>query len=98
MLNTFNQGRGVWKVNSTLLKHPEYFKIINEVIMTVKIQYAILLYNVEYLDSIPDSDIKFTITDNIFLGTLLLKLQRESIKFTSKIKKRKTDQRGTFNS
>ena len=59
--------------------------------MTVKTQYAIPVYNVEYLDSIPDSDIKFTITDNIFLETLLLKLQGESIKFASKMKKRKTD-------
>ena len=88
MLNTFSQGRGVWKFNCSLLKHPEYLKLINEVIMTVKKQYANLVYNVEYLDSIPDLDIKFTITDNTFLETLLLKLRGESIKFASKIKKR----------
>ena len=85
MLNTFSQSRGVWKFNCSLLKHPEYFKIINEAIMTVKTQYAIPVYNVEYLESIPDSDIKFTITDNIFLETLLLKLRGESIKFESNI-------------
>ena len=89
MLNTFSQGRGVWKFNCSLLKHPEYLKIINEAIMTVETQYAIPVYNVEYLDSIPDSDIKFTITDNIFLETLLLKLRGESIKFASKIKKKR---------
>ena len=87
MMNTFNQGRGVWKFNCSLLKHPEYLKIINEAIMTVKTQYAISVYNAEYLDSTPDSDIKFTITDKIFLETLLLKLRGESIKFASKIKK-----------
>ena len=38
MLNTFSQGRGVWKFNCSLLKHPEYSKIINEAIMTVKTQ------------------------------------------------------------
>ena len=88
MLNTFSQGRGVWKFNCSLLKHPEYLKLINEAIMTVKKQYVILDYNVEYLDAIPDSDTKFTITNNTFLETLLLKLRGESIKFASKIKKR----------
>ena len=55
--------------------------------MTVETQYPIPVYNVEYLDSIPDSDIKFTITDNIFLEILLLKLRGESIMFASKITK-----------
>ena len=88
MLNTFSQGKGVWKFNCSLLKHPEYLKLINEAIMTVKKQYAIPVYNVGYLESIPDSDINFTITDNTFLETLLLKLRGESIKFASKLKKR----------
>ena len=55
--------------------------------MTTKKQYAIPVYNVGYLDSIPDSDINCTITDNTFLETLLLKLRGESIKFASKLKK-----------
>ena len=36
MLNTFSEGRGVWKLNCSSLKHREYLKLINEAKMTVK--------------------------------------------------------------
>ena len=35
ILDIFNQGRGVWKFNCSLLKNPDYLKLINDSILTV---------------------------------------------------------------
>ena len=87
ILDTFNQGRGIWKFNCSLLENPDYLKLINDSIMRVKKQYAVPVYNIECLSSIPDININFTIMDDIFLETLLLKIRGDTIKFASKLKK-----------
>ena len=87
ILDTFKQGRGIWKFNCSLLRNPDYLKLINDSIMTIKKEYAVPVYDLEYLDSIQDLNINFTITDDIFLETLLLKIRGDTIKFASKLKK-----------
>ena len=59
ILDTFKQGKGVWKINCSLLTHPDYVKLINDAIMTVKKQYAVPVYELENLASVPDTDIIF---------------------------------------
>ena len=44
ILDTFKLGKGVWKFNCSLLTHPDYVKLINDAIMTVKKQYAVPVY------------------------------------------------------
>ena len=67
ILNSFEQGKGVWKLNCSLLKNPEYLILIKESIKTVKKTYSVPVYNPECFDLIPDSDIVLVIEDDIFL-------------------------------
>ena len=55
--------------------------------MTVQKQYAVPVYDLENLASVPDTDINFLITDDVFLETLLLKMRGDTIKYASKLKK-----------
>ena len=87
ILDTFKQGKGVWKFNCSLLTHSDYVKLINDAIMMVKKQYAVPVYDLENLASVPDTDINFVITDDAFLETLLLKMRGDTIKYASKLKK-----------
>ena len=66
ILDTFKQARGIWKFNCSLLKNPDYLKVINDSIMTIKNEYAVPVHDLEYLDSIPDININFTITEDLF--------------------------------
>ena len=81
ILDIFKQGKGVWKFNCSLLTHPDYAKLINDAIMTVKKQYAAPVYDLENLASVPDIDINFIITNDAFLETLLLKMRGDTIKY-----------------
>ena len=36
ILDTFKQGKSVWKFNCSLLTHPDYVELINDAIVTVK--------------------------------------------------------------
>ena len=45
------------------------------------------MYDIEFHSSIPDININFTITDDIFLETLLLTIRGDTMKFASKFKK-----------
>ena len=87
ILDTFKQGKGVWKFNCSLLTHSDYVKLINDAIMMVKKQYAVPVYDLENLASVPDTNINFVITDDAFLETLLLKMRGDTIKYASKLKK-----------
>jgi exonuclease III len=43
--NDFQKGRGYWKFNNSLLGDKDYLDCINEVIRTVRKQYAVPIYN-----------------------------------------------------
>ena len=58
--------------------------MINE----LKSEYAVPVYNRDNLNSILDSNIQFTVSDCLFLDTLLLRIQGETIRFASHIKKK----------
>ena len=55
--------------------------------MTVKKQYALPVYDLANLASVPDTDINFLIADDVFLETLLLKMRGGTFKNASKLKK-----------
>ena len=64
--------------------------MVHQIIQDLKLQYALPVYNLENLNSIPDEDIQFTINDNIFLECLFMKIRGESVKFASRLKKNLT--------
>ena len=61
--------------------------MINNTIDEVKQQYLLPVYNP--LDSHPPSnkDIQFTISDSLFLDTLLMTIRKKTIRFSSNFKK-----------
>ena len=85
----FAVGKGVWKFNNSLLKNQDYVDLINKVIDSEVKNYALPVYNIEYIGKCPE-DIKFTIDDDLFLEILYLKIRGETIKFASILKKCKT--------
>ena len=57
--------------------------MINKLIDDVKTEYMVPIYNLENVHSIPNSDIQFTINDQLFLETLLMKIRGKTISYTS---------------
>ena len=79
----FKQGRSYWKHNDSLLSDTDYVNQINEKILEVKWQYALPVYNLEDLDNIPNEEIQFTISDQLFLDVLLMEIRGKSISYAS---------------
>ena len=84
-LNTFTQGKGLWKFNNSLLKNEEYLKLINKIIGEEKEKYAILVYNLDYIKA--EDTIEMTIDFDQFLEVLFLRIRGETIKFSSNLKR-----------
>ena len=89
-LNDVKRGKGLWKLNNSLLYDKEYVDIINNKIDEIKTQYAVPVYNFEKADSVPDSEIQFTINDQLFLETLLMEIRGKTISYSSFKKKTMT--------
>ena len=63
-------GKGVWKMNNSLLYNKEYLEIINNAIEDEKFKYAIPIYNLEHIKEF--SNIQFTIQPETFLEMLFM--------------------------
>ena len=90
-LDNFTHGKGLWKFNNSLLHDYEYIKIINKTILQVKENYALPIYSKDYVTSISDHEIQFTINDQLFLETLLMEIRGKTISFSSFTKKRNNE-------
>ena len=85
--NKFKKGRGLWKFNNSLLQDPEYLDTINKLILDIKSQYVLPVYNLENIRDISDSDIQFQINDQLFLETLLIEIRGKTIAYSAYKKK-----------
>ena len=85
-VNKFSMGKGIWKLNNSLLKNKSYVDLINNVIKQEAMGCALPVYKVQYIES-NWGKILFTIDDDLFLETLFLRIRGESIKFSSHLKK-----------
>ena len=85
--NRFVKGKPLWKFNNSLLKDIEYLNAINRKLDEVKLQYSLPVYNTENLQNIPDTEIQFSINDQLFLDTLLMEVRGQTISFSSHRKK-----------
>ena len=81
----FTRGRGLWKLNTTLLKDTDYLALINQTIDTEIANYVLPVYNINKLKDF-EKDIELTIKDDLFLEVLLMKIRGETIKYSAKIK------------
>ena len=61
--------------------------------MEVKCQYALPVYNLDNLNNIPDTELQFTINDQLFLDTLLIELMGKSTSYSSHKKKQRDEKK-----
>ena len=52
-LDTIETGKGLWKFNNSLLSDRDYLNIIKQTISKVTTQYAVLIYTLENIMTIP---------------------------------------------
>ena len=63
-----------WRFNNYLLGDKEYVRIVKEVIFNVVQQYAAKGYKPVDSDNISQTDIKFSINDQLFMEVLLMEI------------------------
>ena len=86
-LNKFTTGKGVWKMNNSLLTNNDYVSTINNIIEEEILKYALPVYNLKFLKNI-DGNVQFKIDSDLFLELLFLRIRGETIKFASMLKKK----------
>ena len=79
-----------WKMNNLLLKDKDYLSLVNEEIRAVVEEYAVPIYNRDMLQYIPKSEIQLTISDQLFLEMLLMKIRTKTIAYASSKKRQET--------
>ena len=75
-----NRGRVLFKFNASLLKDSEYVDSVKNNIIAVAQEYALPVYQMEYVGQNPDK-VQFTIEPSLFFETLLMTIRRETITF-----------------
>ena len=86
IMNNFEIGKGIWKLNVSLLKNIDYINLINNLIDEEKHKYALPVYNPDYLKN-TYKNVTFTIDPDLFLEMLYLRIRGKTIKFASLLKK-----------
>ena len=92
-INEFQYSSGLWKHDNALLAELDYINTINTKIEEIKKQYALPVYDRNHLKEIPNSEIQFTINDQLFLKTLLMEIRGKSISYGSFRKKKVKNER-----
>ena len=95
--NEKKKSRTFWKFNNSLLKDSIYVDTVKTVIKSIKAQYADNNQNQNddlEIEDIPNSIIKFTINDQLFLETLLMEIRGKTIAYST-FKKRQQENKET---
>ena len=90
-LSHFKRGKGIWKFNCNLLTNASYVSLVNETINEVKSEYTVPVYSHQFLKTASDSEIEFTIDEDLLLELILYKIRIKSIKFAATLKKKQDD-------
>ena len=81
-ITEIDKGPGLWKFNESTLQDDEYAGLVQSTIVNTIIQYAIPVYNKDYLtDERNFPSIEFTITNSLFYETLIMMLRGETVKY-----------------
>ena len=92
-ISNFESGKGFWKFNNALLKDKLYVQKVKNVILHTKFDYAVPVYNYQHLDQIKEMDLEFTIDDQLFLDTLLMKIRAMTIPYAAEQKRNQIKQK-----
>ena len=87
-LNKNERGRGYWKFNNSLLKDQNYIKLVKDTISEVIQTYS----PNNSSGNVENQPTEFSITDQLFLETLLLMIRGNTIKYSSFKKKQQQQQ------
>ena len=79
----FTRGKGVWKFNTNLLRDQAYLELINQCIKDEVIKYAVPVYNMQSINTIPENELQITISENLFLEMLFLRIRGETVRYSS---------------
>ena len=74
LINKFIHRKGVWKFNNSLLNNQDYLTQINKAIDEEILQYALPVYNLEFLKE-NFENLMFTIDNDTFLEMLFLRIR-----------------------
>ena len=78
-----SRGKGVWKFNTNLLRDQAYLELINQCIKDEVIKYAVPMYNVQSINTILENELQITISENLFLEMLFLRIRGETVRYSS---------------
>ena len=88
MFSEFQIGKGIWKLNNSLLSNLGYIDLIKKAVLDEKLKYALPVYSINFIEStVSDEHLNFTVDDDTFLELLYLRIRGESVKFASGLKK-----------
>ena len=71
----FIRGRGLWKFNSNFLRDQAYLELINQCIKDEVVKYAVRVYNMQSINTVPEEELQITISENLFLEMLSFVLE-----------------------
>ena len=85
----FEKGKSYWKFNNSLLKDQHYVGEIKNLIKFTKLNYVQLdeYMNENNINAIPDHQLRFSISDQLFFDILLMEIRGKTIAYTSHKKK-----------
>ena len=89
-ISNFINGKGFWKFNNSLLHDKLYVEKVKNVIRQTKYDYALPVYNFANLDQIDNAESQFSISDQLFFETLLMKIRSMTIPYAAKEKRRRS--------
>ena len=73
--NSFQQVKGIWKLNYELLEHLDYVRTINQIIQEVRSRYSIPVCAQNYINEANNLDLLFTIDIDLLLEVMLLEIR-----------------------
>ena len=79
-----------------MLADKQYVNEINELICEITEEYAALPYARDQLSNVQKSDLELTISDQLFLDVLLMKIRGKTISYATAKKKLNTEQEQTL--
>ena len=81
-----------WKFNNSLLKDKTYVEQIKKIILDIKKQYSLIIYNKDKIEEVSNDLIQFDINDQLFFETLLMEIRGKTISYASYKKKKDTQE------
>ena len=96
-LSQIKTGRGLWEFDNSLLTDKQYVQTVKEIILKIKAQYMLPVYDVNHINIIPNVEIQVVINDQLFLETLLMEIRGKTISYSAFKNKEKKKRNGKKN-